>query len=1260
MMMRRTKTKIPTFSRQCSASLSLEPINVHPILSVWTSNYHQRHTDNLLSLTTTTASSSSSSQKYFYSTMIRSLQWRTLSSTLYVPSNFSGSTHPGRIMTYYTNSRNCDSNSRSTGTRRISSSSDQDNKRQRRRHNHNLKQKQNQQIPKNTTNNVTTTIVFATIEDAQDSMQELLDRLEKTNINSTSNPITVEALSESESNNWNEKYDNYHSNSNSNSNYYRKREKIAAAIYNETMEFFDTLIRSVNDGLLLPSRKHGHELSQLVECVLYAFGQTQKQYYHNISSSSSSTNSNDGDGDDRIDIDFNNNDNNIVRDVLKVLEIDWNLDISNQHYDQAIAAACNVYNWEYASNLFEKQINPNAGGTPVSTISIVHNPLGLYAMTQRYNSNATEVEAIQAVEGEELEIMVNQSSLSSSMTVEHVMDAVQRLVMVSPQDQTRYVLAAGNALGYAGHWKEFDEYRRSSFLSEQYGTSLVSAVIQACCLCGKYDEALQILQEENIIATIFSSLSTNAITESSLLPPPSSFSTSRSNLGEEWQWGGKRDRIDPLCRDLAMQVIGGHAIVRTGSGGDGGGVIDVNHDNQNDDDSYLSDNFDSYSKLALMLFQQSREESVTISREALLGVVEACERDKDWKSALSILRTVIEEDKIINEDKIIEPWIVPGSHLTIIGIERDQIILNNNDGNITTVDNSSSLLEMGPFLASIMRNCNSSSNFGMALFSLRLFQLQLFSSGGHNNNKHQMGQKNTVDDAFIEDSIGQTISRVDNSQEILTACMVALCGLRCHENAMRLYEIQSTDDDGHDVVNASAALVYQYASSNQKRVGTVALGNPWVSAHQHIDQLTTASKLIQKILRRNMNNKKNEDTVITENQREMIEEGLARAMNSCTNAHQPELSLYLLEWMDESVLSPQYYRQSTHNNNNDNNNIHDTGVYKDSVTAETILARRWTRDLTGATKIFESILEKHAEDDLDQWRKTIAAGLTVMVANGRGSDAVQVFEVLDEDARSTDCYTTIGRHLQKVKDWKELIGLYRNATAKGYSSEELSLLAMTAVISTKVDNRLRILRAIVDECASTVGLDPKRWTMTKYWQVKRKLGFFHARLLMWWNDEQRAPLDEVNLAIKEFYKEKANGMRPKNDVVRAIVSGASIFDSLGLEYTDGYEQVPRSVENWTILLEEVLHVMKGSPIRYDPNFVDSTVQAYKSLGRSKECVQYISNVLGVDGTRIRRSTLVEVLEAARVEHAEELYNDIQMLLSRGNNSYDTSPQSLDR
>ena len=99
----------------------------------------------------------------------------------------------------------------------------------------------------------------------------------------------------------------------------------------------------------------------------------------------------------------------------------------------------------------------------------------------------------------------------------------------------------------------------------------------------------------------------------------------------------------------------------------------------------------------------------------------------------------------------------------------------------------------------------------------------------------------------------------------------------------------------------------------------------------------------------------------------------------------------------------------------------------------------------------------------------------------------------------------------------------------------------------------------------------------------------------------------------------------------------------------------------TALLEEVLRAMKDSSIRYDPNFVDSVVQAYKSLGRSRECVDYISDVMNVDGTRIRKKTLVEVLEAAKVEQDVGLYNDIQMLLSRGTSmNNDSSQKSFEK
>merc|ERR1711935_72142 len=215
---------------------------------------------------------------------------------------------------------------------------------------------------------------------------------------------------------------------------------------------------------------------------------------------------------------------------------------------------------------------------------------------------------------------------------------------------------------------------------------------------------------------------------------------------------------------------------------------------------------------------------------------------------------------------------------------------------------------------------------------------------------------------------------------------------------------------------------------------------------------------------------------------------------------------------------------------------------------------------------------------------------------------------------------------------------------------ELGLIAMRAVTSTRVDNRLRLLRTIVDDCSNSAGLDSKQWTMAKYWHLKRTLGFHHARLLMWWNNEERAPLDEVNLAIKAFYNEKAKRMRPKNDVVRAIFYGAQQREQLGLEQEKGYDKVPRSTDRWAELLGEVLEAVRESPVRYDPNFVDSVIQAYQSLGKHKECIDYVSDVLEVEGTRIRRSTLEEILESAKAEQAFGLCRDIEVLLSTGRSS----------
>jgi hypothetical protein len=462
-----------------------------------------------------------------------------------------------------------------------------------------------------------------------------------------------------------------------------------------------------------------------------------------------------------------------------------------------------------------------------------------------------------------------------------------------------------------------------------------------------------------------------------------------------------------------------------------------------------------------------------------------------------------------------------------------------------------------------------------------------------------------------------------DSDEVLTASMVALCGLRCYKQAIDLFDSQPITS------NSSATMVYKYAMSSHARLGTLTLGNPWVGAYRHIEKLTSTVKMVQ------------EKTVLDKEEIEALQQMLARTMNSCTNAHQPSLSLLLLEWVQNAVFPVTFNTQQSNQ-----------FPFNDWVTAEIINARRWSQDLSGAVEMFERCIvdrtvDKDADQELRRQRMTVTAGLSALIASGRGKDAIRIFHALDDTVLTTDCYTIIARHFAKEKEWKELIELYRDATVQGYSCEDLSLMAMHAVTSTKVDNRLRILRAIVDECAASGGVDPQSWTTSRYWHIKRELGFHHARLLMWWNDPDIAPLDELHLAIKQFYTELSNELRPKNDVVRAIVAGTKLLNSMDLASVTGYEKVPRGIEQWKNLLGEVLDAIRDSPIRYDPNFVDHVVMGYKLLGCNRECVDYVTEVLNVDGTRIRKSTLVEALQAAKLEHAMDLSNDIQMLLSRG-------------
>lgn len=95
------------------------------------------------------------------------------------------------------------------------------------------------------------------------------------------------------------------------------------------------------------------------------------------------------------------------------------------------------------------------------------------------------------------------------------------------------VLAAGSALGRVGAWKELVDYQTNSYNSARLGQSLIGAVMYACILSGRPDEAIKQFTK--------------------LTDGPGSVSS-------EWQWGGGIDVIDPVVRDIAMRAGGSQAL----------------------------------------------------------------------------------------------------------------------------------------------------------------------------------------------------------------------------------------------------------------------------------------------------------------------------------------------------------------------------------------------------------------------------------------------------------------------------------------------------------------------------------------------------------------------------------------------------------------------------------------------------------------------------------------------------------------------------
>jgi len=302
---------------------------------------------------------------------------------------------------------------------------------------------------------------------------------------------------------------------------------------------------------------------------------------------------------------------------------EWSIDLQHSHCKSIMLVAGREGLWKEASRLFAKRIDPRASGlTPVNID--VSDPIGLYCIARHAQEQGLD-------------------------PVEIVLNGVLNMSIVCPSEQGRYVLAAGSALGQAGEAESLMQYLLTNSSAKKFGQHLVAATAHACLHCSRPDDAIRLFDN---------------LTEGD------------HQASVEWQWEGGKERLLPICRDLAMRALG----VSSQSGTTDECV------------AHLVD---------------VEQRGLALSFEAFLGFLLSCEKDGEWEKSVDFLFYVVEKD-------LSKGWLVDGSSLQIPHTDTTEEIASL--GRPTRQD----LMDA---LEITMRTCNASGKFGVSLLCAQRFAL---------------------------------------------------------------------------------------------------------------------------------------------------------------------------------------------------------------------------------------------------------------------------------------------------------------------------------------------------------------------------------------------------------------------------------------------------------------------------------------------------------------------------------------------------------
>ena len=566
---------------------------------------------------------------------------------------------------------------------------------------------------------------------------------------------------------------------------------------------------------------------------------------------------------------------------------------------------------------------------------------------------------------------------------------------------------------------------------------------------------------------------------------------------------------------------------------------------------------------SLELFWQAKEEGFQVSSQALLAVIEAC-------SAISDVLAIV--DHLCDGTT----WLVDGDDLNIVRCDEQERAIKPPSEHLEAI------------VLPIMRHCNHAGEFGI---SLLVYEMLVPS--------HQNRSEGWQNEIFYRLSI------CSHRDETLAAIMTAMCGLESSSVACGLFE--AVADGNHDDLPFSFDI-YQYATS------ILSSNDRWVSAHEMMTRLVDVVGGLP-------------DKTLTLSQTELLLAALAKTAQACNGASQPEAAIFLLRHVQKRILHLQEVKPSMEGAVRSFLGIdeEETPDYtllarSDPLLAESLRAHRLRGSTEQALSLLETVLEE-SKQPYESMPLSVNEALHVLLDEGRSGEAMELFQSLDKSVWMPDMFVTLAKALEKEQRWGSIGDLYHLSLKSGCLTEDMGIVAMKAVVETPdLEGKIRLLRGIIKDMCSLTGMVENEWQYSRYWLLKKSLGIRYSRLIMWWNDQRTSDLYELQLAIEQFTERKAAGLRPKNDVLRAIVRHCQHYRRLAMLINELEMTLPAEKEVWTDLLVHVIVELQNTTLRNDKRFVEEVILALRTVDAHAECEEFLSEAL-TRGVRVDRSLL---------------------------------------